>query len=90
MSLTAVLFRGKLSGKEKDKGNRRGRHLRRQTQERWRRHKKRDDERSTTKTDEDKEYGDKDVEHEICVISSNINKIICTIRLLARRGSVSV
>ena len=31
MSPTAVIFRGKLSGKEKDEGNRRGRHLRRRT-----------------------------------------------------------
>ena len=36
--------------------------------------KKHDDERSTTKTDKDKEYGDKDIEHEICVSSWNINK----------------
>ena len=37
-------------------------------------HKKTEDERSTTKTDEDKDYGDKDDEHEICVISWNINR----------------
>ena len=36
--------------------------------------KKHDDERSTMKTDKDKEYADKDNEHEICVGSRNINK----------------
>ena len=35
---------------------------------------KKNDERSTTKTGEDKDYGDKDFEHERCVISWNINK----------------
>ena len=30
--------------------------------------------RSTIKTDKDKEYADKDMEHEICVSSWNINK----------------
>ena len=38
---------------------------------------KKHDERSTTKTDEDKDYGDKDFEHEICVITWNISSIIC-------------
>ena len=36
--------------------------------------KKHDDERSSIKTDKDKENADKDMEHEICVISWNINK----------------
>ena len=36
--------------------------------------KKHDDERSTIKMDKDKEYADKDNEHEICVSSRNINK----------------
>ena len=36
--------------------------------------KKHDDERSTIKTDKDKEYADKDMEHEIRVSSWNINK----------------
>ena len=36
--------------------------------------KKHDDERSTSKMDKDKEYADKDNEHEICVSSRNTNK----------------
>ena len=36
--------------------------------------KKHDDKRSTIKMDKDKEYADKDNEHEICVSSRNTNK----------------
>ena len=51
--------------------------------------KKHDDERSTSKTDKDKEYGDKDIELEICKSSWNINKSPARYDFLRDVGSVS-
>ena len=63
----AVVFRGR-QGKQVRKTTKKtdGREVEEQ--------KKHDDKRSTMKTDKDKEYPDKDTEHEICVSSWNINK----------------
>ena len=51
--------------------------------------------RSTIETDEEEEqeeeedYEEKDIEDEICVSSWNMKQGICTVRLLARLGSLS-